>query len=61
MIKLREYYSDVYDEEDENKKCQCNNCHNVFKAGDMLLEIPDKEVYDADEITEHCPFCMNIL
>jgi hypothetical protein len=56
MIKLREFYSDVYTKDDDKAILRCKSCNSEFPPGDILLCVPD-EMYDEDEITEHCPVC----
>lgn len=57
MIKAREYYSDVYWEEDDEVYFLCEHCGHNFQSGDLLLKVPDKIDYDEKEILEHCPMC----
>lgn len=57
MIKAREYYSDVYWEEDDDVYFSCEYCGYNFQSGDLLLKIPNKLDYDEEEVSEHCPMC----
>ena len=58
MIKAREYYSDVFIEEDDKQLIRCNWCEKEFKIGDLLLKInSDDNDYNEEDITEHCPYC----
>lgn len=61
MVKAREYFSDVYTEDDDKDMFKCEHCNCEFKSGDLLLGIPDKEDYDEDEMAEHCPVCKKEL
>jgi len=61
MIKAREYYSDVYTEDDDKNIIKCEHCNCEFESGDMLLKIPNRDDYNEDEITEHCPKCKSVL
>jgi len=56
MIKMKEYYSDVYTGSDDHF-ITCHKCNNEFLTGEILLNIPDDEDYTEDDIIECCPFC----
>ena len=57
MIKMREYYSDVYKKEDDERMAECRSCNRTFLIGNTLLDIPEEEEYNEDEIIERCPYC----
>jgi len=57
FVKARDYYSDVYFEEDDKVIIKCEHCGKDFISGDLLLKIPDDEEYTDDDLTEHCPYC----
>lgn len=54
MISMKEYYSDVILEDDEDKMVKCCNCEEVFPTWDIMLNIKDEE---DDDPEEYCPFC----
>jgi uncharacterized Zn-finger protein len=54
MIKIKDYYSDVVLEGDENNKVKCCWCEKIFPTLEILLNVKDDEDEDPDE---HCPFC----
>jgi hypothetical protein len=35
----------------------CSHCKGTYKLVDILLEIPENEDYETDDIVEHCPLC----
>lgn len=57
MIKAKEYYSDVFVEEDDLEMIQCNWCEEQFKSGDLLLDVSYEDKNGNVDITEYCPKC----
>ena len=61
MITIEMYYSDVVFPEDLEEKTTCKYCKGIFRTVDTLLEIPENDDYDEDDIIEHCPLCNHMI
>jgi hypothetical protein len=60
MIKIKEYYSDVYNEE-EDYEVSCPHCNRVFLTGEVFLYIPEDSDCPEEETQERCPHCGDLL
>lgn len=56
MIRIKDYYSDVILEDDENNRVKCCWCEEVFPTLEILLDVKDNEEENEDP-DEYCPFC----
>jgi hypothetical protein len=60
MITIKEYYSDTISSGDMKKKTTCKHCNGTYRTVDTLLEIPEDDDYNSDDIIEHCPLCNHL-